>query len=241
MAGARRDSRFREINRVRERLERHSYPRLQMFLLVSLTGAAGFLASFALLRAGLESMTLRYPAAICIAYVVFMGLLWVWLRYREEDFYSDAAEAALDTIDGTGSSDANCSGSSGGSSDSGVGDALGSLGDADDLAIPLALIIGLGAILVAGVVVMFSVVSAAPALFAELVVDGALSVSLYRRLQGLDRTHWIECALRRTIKPFLITAVLALAVGAGLGMYAPGAHSLGEAVKYSKTAPERSE
>ena len=41
--------------------------------------------------------------------------------------------------------------------------------------------------------------------------------------------------------PFLITAVLALAVGAGLGMYAPGAHSLGEAVKYSKTAPARSE
>jgi len=97
------------------------------------------------------------------------------------------------------------------------------------------------ALLVAGAVVMFSVVSAAPALFAELLVDGALSVSLYRRLQGLDRTHWIECALRRTIKPFLITAVLALAVGAGLGMYAPGAHSLGEAVKYSKPVPARSE
>ena len=74
------------VARLRSRLVRQSFPRLQMLLLVSLTGAVGFVASFTLLRLGLTEMWLRYLAAFSFAYLAFLGLLWLWLRTRAEDF-----------------------------------------------------------------------------------------------------------------------------------------------------------
>jgi hypothetical protein len=54
-----------------------------MLVLVTLTAACGFLSSFLLLRAGLHSMAVRYPVAVGLAYVVFLGLVALWLRrYR---------------------------------------------------------------------------------------------------------------------------------------------------------------
>ena len=51
--------------RVRRQLEEQSFPRIQMGLIVSLTGASGWLCSFLLLLlAGIESMALRYPLAL---------------------------------------------------------------------------------------------------------------------------------------------------------------------------------
>ena len=51
-----------------------------MVVLVCLTGIAGFAASYLLLQAGLTSMALRYPLALAIGYVVFLGLVRLWLR-----------------------------------------------------------------------------------------------------------------------------------------------------------------
>jgi hypothetical protein len=54
-----------------------------MLVLVTLTAACGFLSSFLLLRAGLHSMAIRYPIAVLLAYLVFIGLVALWLRrYR---------------------------------------------------------------------------------------------------------------------------------------------------------------
>ena len=79
-------ARAKLVERMRERLESQSAPRLQMSLIVSLTGLAGLLASASLLKLGLHSMALRYPAALLIAYGAFLGLLWLWLRSRAEDW-----------------------------------------------------------------------------------------------------------------------------------------------------------
>ncbi|MDP1792256.1 MAG: hypothetical protein Q8L12_16940 [Methylibium sp.] len=74
------------------------------------------------------------------------------------------------------------------------------------------------------------VVYVAPVLFAELLLDGALSYTLYRRLRaGDDSPHWFTTALRRTALPFALTAVFLAIVGMALSAYAPGARSLGEA------------
>lgn len=62
-----RQNRLLAIQQVCGSLERDSYPRLQMLLIVMLTGAAGFVVSFLLLRAGLGDMWLRYLAAFCAA------------------------------------------------------------------------------------------------------------------------------------------------------------------------------
>lgn len=242
--------RERAIARARSRLERDSYPRLQMLLLVTLTGAAGLLASFLLLHAGLHAMWLRYPASIAVAYLVFLFLLWLWLRWRGDGDISldlnpsrDDADPSFSgkggSFDGGGAS-GDWEPSDGGlidsAADSGVGQALDAADGADDLLIPLALLAGMCVALGAAVFMMFSLVSSAPLLFAELLVDGLLSASLYRRLRGLDRAHWIEPAIRRTGKAFLAAAVSVSIAGAGLALYAPGTHSLGEAIAM-KRAP----
>jgi hypothetical protein len=53
------------------RLSRRRLPRLQMSVIVVITGLAGFLFSFALLNAGVSSMGLRYPCAATLTYGSF--------------------------------------------------------------------------------------------------------------------------------------------------------------------------
>ncbi|MDM5176327.1 hypothetical protein PO883_03865 [Massilia sp. DJPM01] len=245
--------REREIARLRGKLERDSYPRLQMLLLVTLTGAGGFLASFLLLLAGLQSMWLRYPASIAVAYLVFLLLLWVWLRMRGGDIGDGGLSDLLPSgrgsdlsysgeggsFDGGGASanfDAPGDGIMPDIADSGADAALDAVGSAEELLIPLALLAAICAALGAALFMMFSLVSSAPLLFAELLVDGLLSASLYRRLRGLDRAHWIEPAIRRTGWAFLAAALTMAVAGAGLALYAPGAHTMGDVIA-SKRAP----
>ncbi len=238
------------IIRVQRQLEQDAYPRLQMGLIVALTGAAGWLLSALFLALGMDQMALRYPAALGGAYLVFLGLLWLWLRTQAQDYdlLPDVVDMALPRGGHCGTGDVPLT--SGGSGDfagggasghfdaptalpadepgvlSAVGDAVGSVGDADEFAIPLlaiALAIGLA-------FASLYVVYLAPALFAELLFDGVLSYTLYRRLRHTDSRHWLSTAFRRTVLPFALTAVLVALVGAGLTAYAPGAHTLGQAL-----------
>ncbi len=74
--------RARAIERMQRFLMQRGMPRLQMSGIMILTGAAGLLASFAMLRLGLTEMGLRYPVAVLLAYGVFLGLLRLWLYYH---------------------------------------------------------------------------------------------------------------------------------------------------------------
>lgn len=72
--------RFKE--RLRGWLLAYESPRLQMAALVAFSGGAGFLASVSLLHLGLEWIPLRYVLAVSFAYVVFLALLYGWIRQR---------------------------------------------------------------------------------------------------------------------------------------------------------------
>jgi hypothetical protein len=238
------------IQRVKERLVKDSFPRIQMALLVALTGGCGLLASFTMLQVGVDAMALRYPLALAIAYLFFLFLIWLWLRTKAED-YLDVLN-----IPGSSSSSGKPSGlpefNSGGGGDFGgggassafeasavpldeagasplreIGESVGSVADADELVIPLlaiALAIGLA-------VASLYVVYIAPILFAEVLVDGTLSYVLFRHLRGQDPPHWLSSAFRRTVLPFAATAVFLVVVGIALSAYAPGAKSVGQALK----------
>lgn len=252
--------RLREVQKIRGALERDGFPRLQMSLLVLLTGAVGFVASFALLHgAGLTTMWIRYLLSFGIGYLTFLALLWLWLRTRVEDYVEqvpdlvDEMASPLDSgssaggdlfsggggqFDGGGASgffESPVRGATiadtGAASDSGVvGDALGAAAEAEEFAIPLVLVVLVGALLLSSAFMIYS----APILFAELLVDGALSAGLYQGLRRIQTRHWLETALRRTAWPFVLTAAIVSASGWGMGHYAPQAHSIGEVLMHIK-------
>ena len=241
--------RFKEIRRLRQNLERDGFPRLQMFLLVSITGGAGFLASYLLLRFGLDTISLRYLAALGCAYAVFLFLLWLWLRTRADD-YSDFPDISNlpSGRSGSGPEFSAKGGDFGGGGASGrfdgaheavssspdfdapVGEALDVISGADELALPLAALALLAAMLLSSLWVVYT----APVLFAELLVDGVLAASLYRRLRGLETRHWLETALRRTFWPFALTALVVAGGGWAMQLYAPEAHSIGQVIAHWK-------
>jgi uncharacterized RDD family membrane protein YckC len=245
-------SRQQLIQRIKHELERRGYPRLQMMLIVSLTGGAGFLASFALLTSGVDSLALRYLLAVGIAYLVFLLLLWLWLRTSRDDF----ADVSVDVLDLIPDGAANVArryqgggGQFGGGGSSGHWEAsrseplvelpdvsvpdVSSAADAEELAIPLAIILVVAGILLTVLLASLSILYSAPVLFAEIFVDGVLSATLYRRLRRVESQRWwLNSAVRRTIVPFAITAALLAIAGYGLSVYAPEARTLGEAIAH---------
>ena len=263
-----RNSRAKVITSLRARLQLRSFPRIQMGLIVALTGAAGLLWSFLLHQAGVHSMVVRYPLALVGAYLVFLFLLWLWLRTNASDYSSvdgnlpDFRGAPSDggghvpqfhsggggdfggggadgNFDTAGSMVPHPTGSVGDASSlgDGLGNAAGeALGGLDELAVPiLAVLLALGLALAS-----LYVVYVAPELFAEILFDGTLSYTLYRRLRKTDSPHWLTSAVTRTVWPFVITAVFLMLVGAALSAYAPGAHTLSNAFHYVKPAPATS-
>ena len=221
-------SRSQAVERVRRRLEARGSPRLQMSLIVAVTGGAGFMASSSLLHSGVLTMWCRYLMAFGVAYLVFLLLLWLWLRstapeYGRLDDLGDAADPVP-----RGESRLGASGS-----DSSIIDGLLDGADiGDGCLLPFALIA-----LAAGLIVSaIFVVQAAPVLFAELIVDGVLSASLYRRLRRLQEGFWMAPALRHTFVPFLLTALLVSLAGWELARHAPGAHTIGEALALMRGA-----
>lgn len=247
--------RSRAIAQAQRQLQTHSWPRLQMSLIVALTGGFGLLSSFVLLQLGLDRMALRYPLALAFAYGFFLLLVAVWLRWRSSD--------GGDVPDASGLVDVDLPGvagelpvrlpsvdlpamKSGGGGDFGGGGASGSFdgGASFDLPAPVkdvgetvgsvvdadeAAIPLLVIALAAGLAVAsLYVVYIAPVFFAEVMVDSALSYAFYRHLRGDDPQHWLTTAVKRSALPFIATAVFLAAVGWAMSAYAPGARSIGE-------------
>ncbi len=258
---ARKLGRAQAVLQVQSNLERHSFPRLHMTLIAALTGAVGWLSSYVLLGLGLDSMALRFPLALTLAYAGFLFLIWLWLRTQPRS-YIDAADLAgsgpvefgsagptpmSDGVPGpevvtSGGGGNFAGGGAGGSFDApyssavespvsamGARDAADVVSAADDFATPLlavALAVGLA-------FASLYVVYIAPALLAEVLVDGALSYGLYRHLRKQDPGHWLATAVRRTAVPFLATGLFLVAVGVALSAYTPGARTIGDVVRAS--------
>jgi len=225
------------VESMRARLTREGFPRVQMFILVALTGLAGFGASAAMLGAGLDSMAMRYTLAMGVAYAVFFMLLWLWLRTRAADYIDmvpsgsggpteDAAHIAGGggSFDGGGATANFDAGSSRSTFEAVADNPLEAVASADEGAIPLAVILLALGIMLSSLFVIWS----APVLFAEIAVDALLAAGLYRRLRMLEPQHWMRAALRRTILPFVLTTLAVSAAGFGMQAWAPNARSLGE-------------
>lgn len=255
------ETRRRAVARTLRRLER-VHPRLQMSLIVLLTGASGLATSYLLLEAGVWSMGARYPLAVGCAYVVFLLLLalWLWthvvdwldsgfdipggtglrLPSRGIDFSGAGGEAGGAGASGSFdvASTALVEGEAAGSVGDAVGDVAGGVGDvvgsADEGAVPLAVVMLAMALSLSLIVAMGYIVYLAPTLFAEMMVDSILSATLYRRMRELHARHWLAGVVRRTIAPFALVAILLGLIGVALQSYAPKAHTLGQVLEQAR-------
>jgi hypothetical protein len=75
----------RILERLRPRFERfmrrRHWLRFDMFLILSATFLSGFFFSYIVLTFHLNSMLFRYPMAVLASYLVFLGLMRLWLFY----------------------------------------------------------------------------------------------------------------------------------------------------------------
>ena len=239
-------------------LEQHSYPRLSLFLIVAISAAAAFLCSFAFLRLGVEAMWLRYAVSLALAYAVFLGCLWVWMRVRE---YADDA-GSIDALP-TGDSSADCvvrTPFEGGGGNFGGGGASSSfeslpgqpssipsfgrastrsdspgladipdVGEAAPLVLVVLAVVGVVALLVASAGVVWLVLGA-PAFLAELLVDLAIARGLYKRMHGAYARNWVKTAIEHTLKPFVGLSLLCIAFAAAAQWSYPEVQSIGQLV-----------
>ena len=234
-------SRNKLVRQMRERLQAQSWPRLQMSLIVAFTGLAGLLASAVLLKLGLQSMALRYTVSTLLAYGAFLGLLWLWMRTRPDDWadVADGVSSGVDVVDlasaalrsrGVGMQSVQAPHMDVAelptTSDSSGGWNLGDVADADEFAVVVLIVVAVVALASAG---MYIIVQA-PSLLAEVALDGAVMGSLYQRLQQAERQHWALSAWAYTRWPLLgLLCVMAL-LGWGLQLAAPGALTMGQAL-----------
>lgn len=175
-------------------------------------------------------MAWRYPAAVGVAYLLFLLLLWLWLRTSAED-YGDIPDVSGGSSSHGG---AECHGDilpSGdvmlGGDGGAISEVVSGVAQAEELAIPLLAIVAVVALAFSSMWIVYS----APSLFAELLVDGVLSATLYRRLRGIETHHWLETAVRRTVSPFVVTAAVVGLCGAVMHHYYPSAQSLGDIIR----------
>ncbi len=177
--------RSRLIEQAQRYLESAGRPRLVMLCVLTVTLASGFLASVAMVHLGLNRMPIRYPLAVGVAYVTFLGMLRSWLRQQaiQTDVSDDpegllvpgaAAFGAAAFAKATEEEERRPNKSdpfSGGGDFSGFGD----IGEGCGFLVILVLIAGLCTLVVGIYLVVTS-----PMLLAELLVDGALLGAMSR-------------------------------------------------------------
>jgi uncharacterized membrane protein YedE/YeeE len=214
---------FREkaVAQLKNYLLRTSLPRLQMSCIVLVTGVAGFLVSFALLQAGMQTMWIRYTIAILFAYGIFLLLIRVWAETQRAHFRN------LPDLD---PEDAKNRGEGGyPSCDTDWTDFMRWTdipGDDPDLGcLPLIPI----AIIASVIVAIGAVIFAAPELLAEVFLDAVLISALYKRIQHLERRHWLAAVFKRTWLPVLVVLIIFAGAGALIQSYVPEVHSVGDA------------
>ncbi|WP_329766264.1 hypothetical protein [Stenotrophomonas geniculata] len=230
-----------ELVRARQHLRERGWPRLQMTLIVALTGAAGFLASHLLRLAGIDAMLLRYPMAVLLAYGVL--LMWIWIRWRWDNVLDglspdvgsgspsprgSAVESPWGGVGGR-SGGGGASASWNESAQAGGGDAgeLPLTGLAEDEAgLPLLAILGIVALVASVLLASVWVVWSAPVLMAELLVDAAIASGLYRRMQGMHEQGWWRVCVTHTIWPLLGLLLFFVVLGGLAQELAPDATHL---------------
>jgi hypothetical protein len=252
------------VERMRNRLGREGWPRVEMSLILGFSAAVGFATSMLLLALGVTSMMVRYPLAVVAAYGAFLLFLrvWIWWRTGARVEVPDIGDVDLPSFDGVSLPSVDLPGGSlsgggptsfqfGGGGDFGGGGASSSWGsggggggggfsldvDVDDGLAIIAVVIA-AALAVCALAACLYVVWAAPVLLAEILVDALLVAGVARGLKNARGQHWLRAALRATWIPALIVFTFLALAGLVLEVAFPEAHSIGAVVEQFSASEE---
>ncbi len=238
---------FKRSKKIEEIVARMTLPRVQISIILMVTCLIGFLSSMLLLALGLDLMAVRYPLVVAMAYGSFLFLLKIWLWLQAHGGGSDIGDVIFDgpfpsdsVADGAvfgGGGDFAGAGAGGnwveplGIADTGSVSVGGGLDvdvglDADEFGLLILAIVAAFAALLA----IFYVIYIAPVLLAEIVIDGLLVSGLYRTMKNVERRYWLTTAIKKTVLPAILVAVMLGVSGWLLQKIAPDARSIGGVV-----------
>jgi len=242
---------------VRADLVARRWLRWHSFLLGTMCFLAAWAMSGSLMRAGIDTLALRWPLALAVAYAMFIGLLWLWCRWllsrgqADSDLGIDAPDADLDL----GSGDALFR--SGGGGDFGGGGATGTWGaeelgetaaegagkaaeatleiaaSADEgivIVVPLAVVVGVAALIASALgLAVFGLfgIEVLLGVAVEIAIASAGGALAYRA----RREGWLAYALARTRWPMLLLLAIFILLGVVIDHWLPQARSLPQAIR----------
>ncbi len=220
------DSRLRLLRAVRRHFAKNRRPRLVMGGVLLLTGVAGLLTSFLLLKLGFVRMWLRYPTAVFVAWAVFLALLRGWAGWERATFQFDEKALAESSPDDLPDNPESLRSIKGSWSDGLDLSDIGNIFEFGEGCLPTLAVILLLGVLFLTIGAISSIITAAPYLISEVFLDAALVTALYRRMRRIDQRSWLESAVSHTFFPTLWTALLLFGIGVGFHLAAPEAKSI---------------
>jgi hypothetical protein len=239
--------RQRALALVRAQLARKGSPYFILFIVLAATGLAGFWSSVVLRWAGLNSMAVRYPLCVALAYLAFLFQLFLYVLFHRRRHPASATldgtanvTQTIDVVDAdvvevTAAAEAVpdlAPAAAAGSSKEGGGwlDKLGGGGGGGDDAGAILVLLVIVVLVVVALAAGFVVLIEAPVLLAEVLVDGVLLAGMARRLRKVSPGDWVFSVIRRTCMPAIVVAIV-FAVGGGVLQYlTPNATTMAEAL-----------
>jgi hypothetical protein len=244
------------VSELADQLARDRAPRLQLLIIMSLAGGAGFLASFLLLWWGgstFDRMALRYAVAALTGYATFIALVRLWIAFHRPShgFDVDAGDVAVDVLESAIPVPSSTSPAvdipidipleleaRGNPTEADTWRAVrrsvmtsredgNAFIDFDDCG----WLVVAGVCAVGGLIAVAYVVYIAPVLLAEVALDAAIISALYRRLRRDEAGHWLTTVLTRTWLPATAVVLFAAIAGFALQQVAPEAQSIGGVIR----------
>jgi hypothetical protein len=222
------ESRTEAVKRIAQYLRRKSQPRLLLFAILVFTGIVGAASSFLMLHVELEAMYLRYPIAALIAYVVFLLLRRLWQSHQalQPDLAIQlGTEPTVHDTPNVQMEDKKPPPKRSFPNALDAMDFLNVFDDAPGLFICLLIAVIVGALALLGLVLSF-----APILLAEVLLDGLLVAGIWKRFKKSGNDNPLGAAFRITRIPALVVILALSVIGYVFKLVDPSANSIGDVI-----------
>jgi len=236
----------------RQRIVRDYFVRFHMGLILSATTAAGLISSKLLLMAGLTSIPIRYPLATVLSYLIFLGMMRLWVAYVLNDVRVSPDGVELDgdsfpidgqhfggggTSGGGGASDAwddpyrNAESTTNFASAKGGGSSSSSLDLGVDLEDGIWILVALAVVVLVICGAGGYLIWVAPEILPEIAFNALLAGCLSGSVKRAEAKGWVRSVVWSTWIPFLLVLLTTVGLAVVVHRHCPDAAKMTEALQ----------